>query len=143
MLFVVSKLLNLSVKCIFLKFESLGLFTEDLATNLIFQTKHCLLEENQQAARAVKLVDKLVSLLKELGRDDIFNVLCCVFSSRFQVCDLLVLDVEQLHVVFLLLCKHVASTIELLLSIGDNLAGKVLDGVVEVLDGEDDTWSRS
>lgn len=43
------------------------LLTENFTANLFLKTKHCLLKEDQQAARAVKLVDQLVTLLKELG----------------------------------------------------------------------------
>ena len=46
-----------------------------------------------------------------------------------------------MKIVILFLEGEIAAALEFLLSIDDNLAAEVLDSIVEVFFGEDDTWT--
>jgi len=75
MLLVVVQLFDLGVQSILLQLEFLGLLAKNFIANLTFETIHGLLEEDQQSACAVELVDELIAFLEQARRDDVFNVL--------------------------------------------------------------------
>ena len=50
---VILQLLNLGVQCILLELEALGLLPEDRGADLVLEAVHGLLEEDEQAARAI------------------------------------------------------------------------------------------
>ena len=141
--FVVVKLFDLGVQGILLQFELLGLLTEDFSADLGLQAKHVLLEENEEAAGAVELVNQLVAFLEELGGDRVLDVLGLALHPAIQIFELLVLDIELMQEVLLLLEEEVAAALELLLAVGDDAAAESLDCVVEVLLGEYDAGARS
>ena len=61
---VLLQLLNLGVKRVLLELKALGLLPEDRGSDLVLEAVHGLLEEDEQAARAIQLIDKLVALLE-------------------------------------------------------------------------------
>ena len=52
-LLVILQLLNLGVKRVLLELEALGLLPEDRGADLVLEAEHGLLEEDEQAARAI------------------------------------------------------------------------------------------
>jgi len=106
-LLVVCEPLDCSVKFIFLKAELLMLLTYNLVENLLFKPVHGLLEQDEESARVVQLVDELVALLEELGADQILHVLGSIVESSLHVRDLLIFDVDQPPIVVFLLAKGV------------------------------------
>ena len=83
----------------------------------------------------------MVTFFEELGRNYVFNVLRLVLYPSFQVRNVLILQVEQVHVVFFLLAKQIRATLEFLLAINDDFTAEDLQRVVEILDREDDARS--
>lgn len=144
MLLVVLKFLDLCVESVLLELEFLGLVIQDLLLDLRLESEHGLLEHNEKSAGAVKLVDQLIAFLKELGRDNVLDVLCLVLEPSVHVSDLLVFDVHEMHVVLFLLCESITTYFELFLAISDYIATEVLNSIVKVFPREDHTrpWSQ-
>ena len=61
---VLLKLLVLGVQRVLLELKALGLLPEDRGSDLVLEAEHGLLEEDEQAARAIQLINKLVALLE-------------------------------------------------------------------------------
>ena len=61
---VLLKLLDLGVQRVLLELKALGLLPEDRGSDLGLEAVHGLLEEDEQAARTIQLIDKLVALLE-------------------------------------------------------------------------------
>ena len=92
-LLIIVQFLYLRIQSILRQLELLGLVAQNLILNLSFQPKHRLLEQNQQSARTVKLVDELITLLKELSRDNVLNILRRILDPALQIRNLLVFQV--------------------------------------------------
>ena len=142
-LMIVFQLLDLRVQGVLLQLKLLRLLPDHFVPDLALEPVHRLLEEDQQARRAVKLVDQLVALFEELGRDDVLNIPRRVLDAPLHIRDPLVLDVDQVQVVLLLLGEEVAAALELLLAVNDDLSAEVLHCVVEVLHREHNARTRS
>jgi len=125
-----------------LQLEFLSLLAQNLILDLAFKAVHRLLEQDQKSARAIQLVDELVTLFKEASRDDVFDVFRLVLNAAVQLADFLILHVDGVQVVLFFLAGQISARFELLLAIGDNLSAEVLNCIVEVLPSEDYTGAR-
>jgi len=109
MLLVVSKFLDLGVQSILLQLKLLRLLAQNLVTDLSFKTIHCLLEKNEQSARAVELVDQLIAFLEQACRNDVLDILRLVANAPIELCDFLIFDVNQVQVMLLLLAEQITT----------------------------------
>lgn len=143
MLLVVIQLFDLGVQSILLQLEFLGLLAKNFIANFTFETIHGLLEEDQQSACAVELVDELIAFLEQARRDDVFNVLRLVLDALIELTNLLILHIDQVQVVLFFLTEEIAVRFELMHAICDEFAAETLDSIVEVLASEDNTRATS
>ena len=114
------------------------MLTKDLVADLCLHTKHSLLEKDEQAACAVKLVDELVAFLEESRRNYVLNILGCVLDPSLQISDPLVLDIDHVQVVLLLLAEEITATLQLFFAVCDQFSAEVLEGLIEVSPDKDD-----
>lgn len=112
------------------------------ASEFLLKTPDMVLVEPNLPHRLVECEDEGVPLLEDLGVAQPENVVEDVGASQLEGVDLEVLVLDYLHELVDLQLRGLTPELQLLLSEGHHLVGEIVDALVEVLEGEDDSRPR-